>query len=139
MKRILSLILIFAALLLTAAPAYAALPPSAEPQYTDAAKAAVTLSIDDAGNAILTLFVTGKPSLTRTAVVSYLERKVGTNWVRVDIGTPNNAWIYTTKNQTFSRSYNTQLHSSGEYRATCEFTFYGTVTETVTRTFVTTY
>lgn len=139
MKRILSLILIFAALLLTAAPAYAALPPAAEPQYTDADNAIVSLSIDNSGNATLTLRIFGKASLTRTAVVSYLEKKVGSTWVRVDIDTPNNAWFYTTTNKNFSRSYQTQLTGSGEYRATCEFTFYGTVTETATKTALATY
>lgn len=139
MKRIVSIILAFAALLLTAAPVYAALPPVIEPQYVDATSAMVTLTIDDSGKATLFFRVSGKTSLTRTTVVSYLEKKVGTSWERVDIGPVDDDWAYTTSNLNFSKTYEHQLSSTGEYRAVCKFTFTGSTTEIVTKTDNATY
>ena len=68
MKRIISLTLVLAALLLTATPVHAALPPTVDPQYTDARTVITTLSISDSGLATLVLQVAGNQTLTNTSV-----------------------------------------------------------------------
>ena len=139
MKRVLSLILVFAAMLLPAAPAYAALPPAAEPQYTDATDVTATLSIDASGKATIFLRVLGKPTLTQTHVLIRLAKKNGMFWLPADVSNGENNWSFSSTSRNFSRIYDAMLNSGGEYRIVCVFTFYGSTTERATKTALATY
>ena len=135
MKRIISITLVLAALLLMATPVHGAAPPEMQPQYTDAISVVSTLNISDSDIATVVVRVIGNQSLTNTSVKIYLERRGALVWLPPDIndfGQPT--WEYSTTDRNFSQTFSMQLDRPGEYRAVCEFTFTGSVTEEVTKT-----
>lgn len=132
MKKILCCILILATILVLAQPTFAAQLPGNDPQYTNAQNAYVTLSIRNSGYASIVVAVYGIPTLKKINVVTYLEKKVGGSWVRVDISEPSNAWSYSVTSNMLRKSYAVQLDSSGEYRAVSKFTLTASTVEYIT-------
>lgn len=139
MKKTIAFILVVISLLTLALPAYAATPSVVEPRYTNVQIANVSLTISSSGLAKATVTVVGKSNLEETDVVVYLEKKVGTIWTRVDIGTTDDVWEYSSTSTGFTKSYTHQLTSGGQYRAVAEFTFTATTVEEVTKTATATY
>lgn len=134
MKRIIAVVLTIAVFWAVATPAYAV-----EPRYTNASSATVTFTISDSGVAKVLVRMTGSSSLSKSSVCTYIEKKVGSTWTRVNIGTTNNEWDYTTTSTTIVKTYTSQLSSTGEYRAVCEMTLTESTTETITQTATATY
>lgn len=132
MKKLIVLTLLLATLFACALPVSAAMPPTVEPQHENATSATVTLNIDALGNATVRICVCGKASLQKASVTTYLEKKVGTQWVRVDIDASGNAWQYSTTSRNFQKTYSANLNGSGQYRAVARFTLTGTTTESIT-------
>ncbi len=139
MKNSIALVLVLAVIFALSSPVYAATPPTIQPQYTNVQDATLALSISNSGLATVKMTVLGKSSLTKTDVILYLEKKVGSTWTRVDIGTTGDVWEYSTTSRTFIKSYTHQLSSGGQYRAVAEFTFTATTVEEVTKTATATY
>ncbi len=134
MKRIISTILILVTIFAAACPAYAA-----EPRYANASGVYVTLNINSSGKATVAVRVTGNSSLSSSEILTYIEKKVGSTWTRVDIGTTNDVWEYTSTNSAVLKTYTAQLSSTGEYRAVAEFTLTGSTAEEITKTATATY
>ena len=128
MKKSVTSILILAILFALAQPAFAAVPPSVDPQYTNAQSVSVSLNISSSGTATSLVRLTGKTGLTNASVTTYLEKKVGGLWVPVD------DWQYSTSVRVFSKTYSEQLSGSGEYRAVAKFTLKAATVENITVT-----
>lgn len=139
MKKIIASVLVIVSMCVLAYPVHAATPSTMEPRYTNVQSATVSLSISNSGLATARVTVLGKSTLEETNVVVYLEKKVGSSWVRVDIGTTNDEWEYTSTSISFNKTYTKQLSSSGQYRAVAEFTFTAGSVEEVTKTATATY
>jgi len=127
MKRILSLFLIAVLLLLSTAPAYAAMPETATPYYTNTSQAGVSFVADETGSASWTIICTGKSSCTGIDAVTYLERELAGTWVRVFIGNGNDEFTYSTTDSWMVQTYDFTLRNHGTYRAVVVFTVHGTV------------
>lgn len=134
MKKLIAILLVVSALFGMTQPASAAVVMPLEPQYDNVSQANVLLSISANGTASVQISCTGKSCLTKTSVTIYIQKKVNNVWTRVNIGTTNNSWIYSTTNRIFIKNYSATLSGSGEYRAVAVFTFSGSTTETVTYT-----
>lgn len=132
MKKMIAITLTVFTLFACILPASAAQTPTVEPLYDNATIASVSLSIDSSGKATVKITLQGKSTLKSTSVTTYLEKKVGTQWVRVDIDAAGDAWQYSTTSRAFQKIYSTTLSSSGQYRAVATFTLTGSTTETVT-------
>ncbi len=78
--------------------------------------------------------ITGS-GFTSAKIETYVEKRIlGVIWVKVNNGQTNNTWVATSTAKTYSKDYYLQLSSSGTYRVTAEYTFYGSNgSETVTR------
>lgn len=139
MKKILSFILILATILALVQPAFAAQLPRNDPQYTNAQSAYVTLSICNSGYASIMVTVNGIPTLKKINVVTYLEKKVGSSWVRVDISEPGNIWSHSVTSNMLRKPYAVQLDSSGEYRVVSKFTLTASTVEYITDSSYATY
>lgn len=134
MKSIISTFLVVVTIFATVYPAYAA-----EPRYANASGVYVTLSISSSGKATVAVRVTGNSSLSSSKILTYIEKKVGSTWTRVDIGTTNDVWEYTSTSSSIIKTYTAQLSSAGEYRAVAEFTLIGSTVEEITKTATATY
>lgn len=139
MKKILSCILILATVLALTQPAFAAQPQEISLHYVNARQAEVYLSINSSGKAVVTVTCCGNTGLKKASVTTYLEKKVNGAWTRVDISAPNDAWTYSTTSQSFSKTYSTQLNSTGQYRAVAKFTLTASTVESITDTCTATY
>ena len=116
MKRILSLILAVIFFMGVNIPTYAAMPETITPLWANTSQAQVTFVIRD-----------GKSSCTGIDAITYIERKIGTFWVKIDLGVPNNEYRYSTTNSYLVQNHETTITSPGTYRAVVIFTVYGTV------------
>lgn len=126
MKRILSALLVVTLLLISATPAFAALPETVSPQYINTSQASVAITISANGVASIAVKCIGDSSATSISTTTYLERKVGTSWVRVDLGTTDNVWTESVSTRYLVKTYSKSLSVKGEYRATTTFTVNGT-------------
>lgn len=133
MKRIISCVLILAALLALVQPACAAQPSEIDPQYINAIKTYVTLSISASGKASITISATAKTGVTNITAYTRIQRKVGNSWIFVE------NWRYSTTDRVFSQSYSTQLSIKGEYRAVADYTLTGSTVEYITNIDTATY
>lgn len=134
MKNIISAILILVTIFTIACPVFAA-----EPRYENANNIAVTMSINASGEATVFVRMYGNASLIQTNMKIYIEKKSGSTWTRVDIGTTNDVWEYTSTSSSIIKTYTAQLSSAGEYRAVAEFTLIGSTVEEITKTATATY
>ncbi len=90
--------------------------------YLDTQLASARISISGSGLAEVIITCVGKANITRISTVTYLERKVGSNWVRVDIDAANDQWTYNTTSTRMVQNYSQQLSLTGEYRVVAECT-----------------
>ena len=133
MKKFTALILATILLFATTATTYAALPETAVPYYANTSQASIPLVISENGEASWTIMCIGKSSCTGIDAVTYLERQVGSSWVRVDLGNLNDEYTYSTTSSYILQNYKFTLTAHGTYRAVVVFTVYGTVEdETIT-------
>ncbi len=126
MKKITAIILTFILLLATAVPSLAAVPEVAVPYYANTSQAGIPFVIRENGEAGWTITCLGKSSCTGIDSVTYLEYKVGSSWVRVDLGNENDEYTYSTTASRMVQSYDFTLTTPGTYRAVVVFTVYGT-------------
>ena len=127
MKRLTSLILSLVLLLTIATPAFAAQPEdTVSPRYINTSQAGVSLAITEDGLASWTIICLGKSNCTSIDAVTYLERKMGTLWIKMSIDYPITDYMYSVNGRNLAATYEMQLTYAGEYRAVVEFTVHGT-------------
>lgn len=131
MKKTCSILLILVLLVACITPAHAAQIPSVTPLYENTSNATLSFTITESGEASFTVNISSDSSAIMISTVTYLEQKVGSSWVRVDIGTTNNELLYRTTNSYLHKNYTHTLTSRGEYRAVCDVTVYGTAANDV--------
>lgn len=114
----------------------------ATPYYNNTSLVSVTFSISNTGKATFNLSCSGKSGITSKIVaVSYIQRKVGLIWVRVDNGLDGKEWTDTVNGTDMTRSHSLQLSKTGTYRVKVEFTVSGSggsadeIVKTVTDTY----
>lgn len=135
MKRIACLIL--SLLIITSVPvsAYAAQPSGGiELLSLCTAKPTVTFRIAEGGNASVKLICSGKSDVTKIKTKTCIEKKSGTKWVKVNVGTSDNYIYHSVSSSRMMISFKEQLTGSGSYRCTTAFTLYAKTTETITIT-----
>lgn len=78
---------------------------------------------------------------TSAKIETYVEKRVmGIFWSKVNNGQPNNTWVATSTATVYMKNYTLQLNSTGTFRVTAKYTFYGSNgSETVTRQPTATY
>lgn len=103
-----------------------------QPRYINTNQAKIVMGISDTGLASITITCIGNSNAKRIQSVTYIERLVGSSWVRVSIGQTNNQWTESTTARYLAEDYSHQLTTRGTYRAVVEFTVSGTQTETIT-------
>ena len=130
MKRLTSLVLSLVLLLTIVTPAFAAQPETAvSPRYINTSQASISLVITEDGLAEWSIICLGLSNCTSIDAVTYLERKMGTVWVRMSIGYPITDYHYSVAGRNLYATYQRQLTYAGEYRATVEFTVHGTTAD----------
>lgn len=137
MRRIACFIL--SLLIITGVPvsACAAQSPGAiETQSLYTTKPTVNISISEAGIATFYLTCRGKSDVTKIKAKTCIEKKSGTRWVKVNVGTSDNYIYHSVNSSKMMTSFNKQLTGSGSYRCTTTFTLYAKTTEPIT---ITTY
>ena len=140
MKKLLSLLLAVTFLVAAAAPTFAAAPDPILPQYINTSQAGIGLVIEENGLATISIRCIGLSSATGIDAEIYLERKVGNNWERVDLGNATDSWTESINDRFLFKTYTHTVSAKGEYKATVNFTIYGTaqdeyLTFYTTRTF----
>lgn len=144
-KKLIACLMTLVVLVTGAVPfASAAADPGIELYGYNYALASVYLNISSSGKAVAQIESYGKPNyIDRTSIVVYLEKKSGSSWTRVNIGTTGNQWSYSTASANLTTQFTHQLTSKGTYRAVCKFTYTGSypghTNESVTRTATDTY
>lgn len=126
MKKITSLLLALVLLVASAAPVAAAQPETALPSYINTSQASVSFVIGEDGSASWTILCIGNSNATAIDAVTRLERKVGVNWVLVDVGTESGYYTYSLPCSRMGRTYEYTFTEYGTYRAVAVFTVYGT-------------
>lgn len=102
--------------------------------WENADSASVSLSISSSGYATVKVSFMGSYFLKSATVTTFLEKRVGNGWTRVELPTLRDAWIDTTTSFALSKTHNVQLDSKGEYRVTARFIWTGDIVETATLT-----
>ena len=120
MKKLISLSLILSLIFALAVPAFGAQKETASPYLLNTQLATATISISDSGLASVSVTCVGKSNVTRISTITYLERKVGSSWVRVDIDETNDQWTYSTTSTRMVQHYSQQLNLTGQYRVVAE-------------------
>lgn len=103
-----------------------------QPRYINTNQAKVVMGISDSGLAEITVTCLGNSNATSIQITTYIERQVGTRWVRVSNGQTNNQWSATASANYLIRTYTHQLSTTGTYRAVATFTVSGSQSETFT-------
>ena len=114
-----------------AVPALGAQVPTVSPCYTNAQQAQISFTIDQNGNGSVLIQCVGNSNVSHIRLVTYLERNVNGNWVRVDIGTTNNQWVYSALDNAAVISYTPKLTVKGQYRASTVITLTATTVEVI--------
>lgn len=131
MKKITALILAVTLLTAMCIPVSAA-ENTAQPYYINTNQARVVLAITESGSAEIHVSCIGNSNATKIQTTTYLQRKVGSTWVKVSIGQTNNQWTATANTSYLLKDYSHQLSTTGQYRAVTVFTVSGTQSETFT-------
>ena len=130
MKRLTSLVLSLVLLLTVVTPAFATRPETTvNPRYINTSQAGISLVITEDGLAEWTIMCFGEPNCTGIDAVTYIERKMGTVWVRMSVNHPTKEYYYSVTGQELAATYQKQLTYAGEYRAIVEFTIHGTTAD----------
>ena len=122
MKKLITLILVLILIFTMAVPALGAQDEPAMPNLLNTKLASAKLSISDTGLAEVVVTCVGKTNVTSISTITYLERKVGSSWVRVDIDAANDQWVDSTTSTRMVKSHTYQLSLTGEYRVVSECT-----------------
>lgn len=130
-------VLIFVAMPVSALAAQA--PEPALPQSLYTAEPTLLFFADSDGDATIKLRCEGKNTVTKISAKTCIEKKSGTKWVKVDVGTSDNYLRYTVNSSMLSKSYTKTLPSKGTYRCTATFTLYADKNETITVSKTATY
>lgn len=109
-------------------------PGGIETQSLYSAKPTVTFIIAGDGNSSVTLRCPGKSDVTKIKAKTCIEKKSGTRWVKVNVGTSDNYIYHSVNSSKLMTSFTKQLTGSGSYRCTTTFTLYAKTTETITIT-----
>jgi hypothetical protein len=104
------------------------------PRYTNAHNPDVNLTIDSNGLATVKSSCQGVSGTTSIRGITYLQRKVGDSWIRVDIPGALDQWESSVSGRIYSVTKTHQLTIPGTYRAVTIFTVTAGSTETVTVT-----
>ncbi len=113
-----------------------------EPRFNNTVSASSTASISDSGLLTITNQFKGiKDKTTTGEITTYIEKKSGLTWDRVNIGTPDNQWYDVVNDYTYIASHTFQLNSQGTYRVTVIYVISGSggSSDTITRTITKTY
>ena len=113
-----------------------------EPRFNNTVSASSTASISDSGLLTITNQFKGiKDKTTTGEITTYIEKKSGLTWDRVNIGTPDNQWCDVVNDYTYIASHTFQLNSQGTYRVTVIYVISGSggSSDTITRTITKTY
>lgn len=105
-----------------------------EPLWENANSASVSLTISDTGYATVNVSFISSYSMKSATVTTFLEKRVGNTWVRVELPTLHDAWIDTATWPGLNKTHSVQLDSKGEYRVTSRFIWTGNIVETATLT-----
>ncbi len=98
------------------------------PRLNNTLSTTTAMNINSSGKMTISYQYTGYPSITTKAVItSYIEKRgfLGLTWSRVDIGTPNNQWVDTIYDYSYTGTRTFQLSSTGTYRVTVVYKIYG--------------
>lgn len=132
MRKVISVCLALVLMLTLVPPASAAMPDIVQPNYINTAQASIGLAIDSTGLATVDLLCTGYSSVTRIEATLYIERKVGSQWVRIDNGTMNDTWVCVADGRFMVDTITYQMPAKGEYKATVTYCVYAAKTEVLT-------
>lgn len=105
-----------------------------ETQSLYTARPTVTFIIAGDGNSSVTLRCPGKSDVKKINAKTCIEKKSGTRWVKVNVGTSDNYIYHSVNSSKMMTSFTKQLTGSGSYRCTTTFTLYAKTTETITIT-----
>lgn len=130
-------VLIFAALPVSALAAQA--PEPALPQSLCTTEPNILFFVDSIGDTTIKLRCEGKNTVKKITTKTCIEKKSGTKWVKVDVGTSDNYLRHTANSSMLTKSYTKTLPSKGTYRCTATFTLYADKTETITVSKTVTY
>lgn len=111
-----------------------------KPILNNGTYAEVTGSVSSSGYLTVTKIWSGKPNITsQVNITTYVERKVlGVFWSRIDIGLASTQWTHTVYDGgQYTHNNYVSLPSTGTYRITSSFVFYGSggSPDTVNRTY----
>lgn len=131
MKKLAALILV-AVIIATMCIPVSAAENTIQPYYINTNQAKVLMGIDDFGLASINVTCIGNSNATRIQITTYIEKLIGSTWVRVNIGQVNNQWTASTTTRYLAKDYSHQLTTTGSYRAVAVFTVSGSTSETFT-------
>ena len=131
MKKFTALILAATLLVAMCIPVSAA-ENSIHPYYINTNRASVVMVISNSGMAEINVTCIGNSNATKIETITYIQRQVGSSWVRVSIGQTNNQWTATANTNYLIKDYSHQLSTAGKYRAVTDFTVSGSQSETFT-------
>ena len=141
-KRITSLVLCIAVLLLTIPVAKAAPSMDFDTKYTNTVCAESAVVISNTGKLTASFGYSGyRNRTTRGEITTYIEKKVlFFFWSRVNIGQTGNEWFNVSYNYYYAGHRTFQLQSTGTYRVTITYKIYGTgspdvITHVLTKTY----
>lgn len=127
MKKVLLMVLVLSIFISAALPVSAALPSTISPNYVNANYADLQFAIDDNGNATIIVDCSARSTTTGINITVYLERRIAGGWIRVNIDTGTNTWVFNTSNRSLIEMISYKILTYGEYRVTAIFTVYGSV------------
>lgn len=131
MKKAVSMVLAMIMVLSLTVPGFAAQVPTVSPCYTNAHQASISFSISESGNGSVAVRCIGNSNVSHIRIVTYLERYDDGEWVRVDIGTTNNQWVYSVLDTEALAFYSPQLTVKGQYRASTIITLTAVTVEVI--------
>ena len=116
MKKMLAVVMVVVMLVCGTSTIYAAVPEDTvmpcDNMLTDNQ---VTLTISSSGLATVKVVASGNSSTDRLQAISYLEKKVGSSWERVDLDIANDWWHDIVEGTYLSETHQFQLSSRGTY------------------------
>ncbi len=130
LKRNLSIILILFLIIMSTPYTHAATIDSSHtvaPLYNNVVSAQTSASVSSSG--IITIsnrYVGIQNTTTKAIITTKIEKRfLGLFWKSVDINQPNNQWVDTIYNFSYTGSHTFQLPSTGTYRITAVYEIYG--------------
>lgn len=125
-RRIVYSVLVILVLCMAVLPATAQ--ESIMPRYNNTASTTTNFGISAAGKAsVAGSYYAYIDYFQSATITTYIEKRtLGIFWSKVDIGTPNNEWVYTSTEPADGFGYEIYLNDKGTYRATVVYEISGT-------------